>query len=91
MLPAEQSPEKAMKDALDNIFSDLNAPSFISRKLIQRFITSNPSPAFVARIAVVFANNGSGIRGDMGAVIKAILRDAEARDATLATDQCARS
>ena len=76
-----------MKHALDSIFGDVNTPPFILRQLIQRFITSNPSPAFAARIAAVFANNGSGIRGGLGAVIKAILPAAEARDATLATDQ----
>ncbi len=83
VLPDGQSPEKDLKDALDNIFNHPNTPPFISKQLIQRFITSNPSPAFVARIAAVFENNGSGIRGDLGAVIKAILLDAEARDATL--------
>ena len=87
VLPAEQSPEKATKHALDRIFSDVNTSPFISRQLIQRFITSNPSPAFAARIAAAFANNGSGIRDDLGAVINAILLAAEARDATLATDQ----
>lgn len=91
VLPAEQSPKKAMKDALDNIFSHPNNPPFILRQLIQCFITFNPSPAFAALIGAVFANNGSGIRDDLGAVINAILLDAEVLDATLATVQCARS
>ena len=91
MVPAEQSPEKAMKDALDNIFSHPNTPPFILRQLIQRFITFNPSPAFAALIGAVFANNGSDIRDDLDAVINAILLDAEVLDATLATVQCARS
>jgi uncharacterized protein (DUF1800 family) len=52
--------------------------------LIQRLVTSNPSPAYVARVAAAFNNNGSGVRGDMKAVIRAILLDTEARDATTA-------
>jgi uncharacterized protein (DUF1800 family) len=57
------------------------APNF-SRQLIQRFVTSNPSPAYVARVAAAFADNGSGVRGDLKAVIKAMLLDTEARAAT---------
>ena len=49
-------------------------------RLIQRLVTSNPSPAYVGRVAAAFANNGSGVRGDMKAVVKAILLDPEARD-----------
>ncbi len=79
-----------MKHALDSIFSDVNTPPFILRQLIQRFIAFNPSPAFAALIGAVFANNGSGIRDDVGAVINAILLDAEVLYAMLATDQCAR-
>jgi hypothetical protein len=52
----------------------------MARQLIQRFVTSNPSPAYVARVAQVFHNNGSGIRGDLGAVLKAVLLDPEARN-----------
>lgn len=66
--------------ALDTIFAHANLAPFVSKQLIQRLVTSNPSPAYVGRVAAAFANNGSGIRGDMKAVIRAILLDAEARD-----------
>jgi uncharacterized protein (DUF1800 family) len=66
--------------ALDNIFAHPNVAPFVSRQLIQRFVSSNPSPAYVERVARVFEDNGRGLRGDIGAVIKAILLDAEARD-----------
>jgi uncharacterized protein (DUF1800 family) len=52
----------------------------ISRQLIQRLVTSNPSPAYVGRIAAVFENNGGNVRGDMMAIVRAILLDEEARD-----------
>lgn len=65
--------------ALDALFNHSSAPPFIARQLIQRFVTSNPSPAYIGRIAQVFMNNGSGVRGDLRAVIKAILLDPEAR------------
>ena len=66
--------------ALDNIFWHTNVAPFISRKLIQRLVTSNPSTGYLARVSAAFNNNGSGVRGDMKAVIRAILLDAEARD-----------
>ena len=65
--------------ALDALFNHPNVGPFIGRQLIQRLTTSNPSPAYVARVAAVFANNGKGVRGDMAAVVRAILLDAEAR------------
>jgi uncharacterized protein (DUF1800 family) len=68
----------SMKLALDHIFSHANVGPFIGKQLIQRFVTSNPSPAYVSRVAQAFNNNGSGIRGDLKAVLKAILTDAEA-------------
>ena len=52
---------------------------FVSKQLIQHLVTSNPSPQYVSRIAAVFNNNGSGVRGDMAAVVSAILLDSEAR------------
>ena len=52
--------------------------------MIQRLVTSNPSPAYIARVAAAFANNGNGVRGDMRALISAVLLDPEARDAKLA-------
>ena len=51
----------------------------MSRHLIQQLVTSNPSPAYVGRVSAVFANNGAGVRGDLKAVVRAILTDAEAR------------
>ncbi len=80
VLPAAQSPQADMKLALDNIASHPNVGPFIGRQLIQRFVTSNPSPAYIGRIAAVFDNNGRGVRGDLAAVIKAILMDADARN-----------
>ena len=83
-LPAGQSPEKDLDDALEVIFNHPNVGPFIGRQLIQRLVTSNPSPAYIGRVAGVFANNGSGVRGDLQAVVRAILLDPEARDLTLA-------
>jgi uncharacterized protein (DUF1800 family) len=71
-----------LNTALDVIFNHPNVGPFIGRQLIQRLVTSNPSPAYVQRVATVFNNNGSGVRGDLAAVIRAILLDAEARDMT---------
>ena len=65
--------------ALDNIFNHPSVGPFISKQLIQRLITSNPTPQYVQRVAAVFNNNGSGVRGDLKAVVKAILLDPEAR------------
>jgi uncharacterized protein (DUF1800 family) len=79
VIPAGQSPEKDLEDALDNIFSHPNVGPFIARRLIERLTSSNPSPAYVQRVASRFENNGSGVRGDLGAVVRAILLDAEAR------------
>jgi endo-chitodextinase len=78
-VPAGQTPQADMKAALDNIFNHPNIGPFIGKQLIQRFVTSNPTPAYVARVSVVFDNNGQGVRGDLRAVIKAILMDSEAR------------
>lgn len=77
--PASQTPEEDLANALDNIFNHPNVGPFISLRLIQHLVTSNPSPAYVARIAAVFANNGKGVRGDLSAVVRAILEDPEAR------------
>ncbi|MFA9441289.1 DUF1800 family protein [Uliginosibacterium sp. sgz301328] len=70
--------------ALDALFNHPNAGPFFARQLIQRLVTSNPSPAYISRVATAFANNGQGVRGDMKAVIRAVLLDPEARDATTA-------
>ena len=79
VLPAGQTGEQDLSDALDNIFNHPNVGPFIAIRLIQRLTTSNPSPAYVRRVAEVFNNNGAGVRGDLGAVVRAILLDAEAR------------
>lgn len=70
----------ALRTALDTLFQHPNTPPFVSRQLIQRLVTSNPSPGYVGRVAAAFANNGSGVRGDLKAVLRAILLDQEARD-----------
>jgi hypothetical protein len=64
---------------LFNIFSHPNVGPFVSKNLIQHLVTSNPSPEYVGRVAAVFNDNGSQVRGDMKAVVRAILMDPEAR------------
>lgn len=78
-LPANQTAEKDLDDALDNIFNHPNVGPFISKLLIQHFVTSNPSPAYVERVAKVFNDNGDKVRGDLKAVLTAVLSDDEAR------------
>ncbi|HJZ75941.1 MAG TPA: DUF1800 family protein [Vicinamibacterales bacterium] len=78
VLPAGQNTAKDLGDAIDNIVNDSNVGPFISKLLIQHLVTSNPTPAYVARIASVF-NGGGAARGDLRAVVKAILLDPEAR------------
>jgi uncharacterized protein (DUF1800 family) len=87
---ASQTPEEDLANALDDIFNHPNVGPFIGQQLIQHLVTSNPSPAYVARVAAVFANNGQGVRGDLGAVVRAILTDAEARGAVPATNNFGR-
>ncbi|MFZ4758632.1 MAG: DUF1800 domain-containing protein [Burkholderiaceae bacterium] len=74
------TPEASLKAALDHLFMHPNVGPFIGKLLIQRMVTSNPSPAYVGRVAAAFNNDGTGKRGEMKAVIKAILLDPEARD-----------
>ncbi|MEO7246852.1 MAG: DUF1800 family protein, partial [Novosphingobium sp.] len=81
-IPAGNDGTTSRKAALDGLFAHANLPPFVSRQLIQHLVTSNPSPAYINRVSTVFANNGSGVRGDMKAVIRAILLDTEARDDT---------
>lgn len=73
-----------LKVALDTIFNHPNVPPFMCQRLIQRLVTSNPSPAYVSRCSAAFINNGQGERGDLSAVVRAILLDSEARDPALA-------
>lgn len=79
-IPAGGTPQSDLRAALDNIFQHPNVGPFIGRQLIQRLVTSNPSPGYVMRVAAVFDRNERGERGDLRAVIRAILLDAEARD-----------
>ncbi len=78
--PAGLSTREDMAFALDTIFQHANVGPFISKQLIQRLVTSNPSPEYVQRVVSVFNDNGAGERGDLGAVVKAILLDDEARN-----------
>lgn len=83
-IPANTAGEASLRIAMDTLFNHPNVGPFFGRQLIQRFVTSNPSPAYVGRVAAAFNNNGSGVRGDMRAVLRAVLLDPEARDASLA-------
>lgn len=78
-VPPGMTAQQDLDNALGIIFRHPNVGPFISRQLIQRLVTSNPSPAYIAAIAAVFANNGSGVRGDLKAVVKAILKHPEAQ------------
>ena len=79
VLASGQTTTKDLSDALDTIYNHPNVGVYIGRQLIQALVTSNPSPTYVARITGVFNDNGQGVRGDMKAVIRAILLDTEAR------------
>ena len=79
VIPAGQTPEEDLDAALNNIFYHPNVAPFISKLLIQQLVTSNPTPAYVGRVAAVFNDNGRGDRGDLKAVVRAILLDPEAR------------
>lgn len=71
----------SMKQALDTLANHPNVGPFIGRQLIQRLVCSNPSPAYIGRVSAVFADDGKGVRGNLGAVLRAILLDPEARQA----------
>lgn len=79
VIPAGTNASESLRLALDHLVAHPNVGPFFARQMIQRLVTSNPSPAYVGRVAAVFANNGQGRRGDLGAVFKAILLDEEAR------------
>jgi uncharacterized protein (DUF1800 family) len=79
VVPAGQNGSQDLAMALDNIFNHPNIGPFMATRLIERLTTSNPSPQYVERVARVFNDNGQGVRGDLGAVVKAILLDPEAR------------
>ena len=79
VIPANQTAAQDLQTTLDTIFNDPNVGPFICRQLIQRLVTSNPSPGYIYRVASVFNNNGQGVRGDLKAVVRAILMDYDAR------------
>jgi len=80
-LPAGQAAQQDLADALDNIFRHPNVGPFVAKQLIQKLVTSNPSPQYVGRVAARFNDDGTGKRGNLGAVVRAILLDPEARPA----------
>ena len=80
VVPAGQRGMQDIEDALDNLFEQPNVGPFIGRQLIQRLVTSNPSPAYVARVSAAFEGDGNTPRGDMVAVLRAVLLDPEAAD-----------
>jgi uncharacterized protein (DUF1800 family) len=85
-LPANQTTTQDMNGTMDCLFNHPNVGPFITTRLIRSLVTSNPSPAYIQRVAAVFNNNGASVRGDLRAVVKAILTDPEARnDAALPT------
>ncbi len=88
-IPANTDPTAGLTLALDTIFAQPSLAPFLSKQLIQRLVTSNPSPAYVARIAAVFNDDGTGSKGNLKAVIKAILLDNEARSAGVAAGSSA--
>ena len=81
VIEAQQTPDPAgdLSVALDALFNHSNVGPFIGRQLIQRLVSSNPSQDYVARVTAAFNNNGEGVRGDMRAVVRAVLLDPEAR------------
>ena len=79
VIPANTDAETSLKIALDTIFAHPNIAPFISKQLILKLITSNPSPSYIERVAKIFNDNGQGVKGDLSAVIKAIYLDPEAR------------
>ncbi|MCC7327342.1 MAG: DUF1800 family protein [Burkholderiales bacterium] len=87
VLDAGQTAQQDIDAAVRNVFMHPNTGVYVGKQLIQHLVTGNPSPAYVARITAVFNNNGSNVRGDLAAVVRAILLDPEARGpAKSATD-----
>jgi uncharacterized protein (DUF1800 family) len=80
-IPAGTDPSESLKIALDTLFEHPNTGPFFCKQMIQRLVTSNPSPEYVRRVAQVFNDNGQGVRGDLSAIFKAILIDPEAESA----------
>ncbi len=82
-IPAGTDGEARLDLALDALFNHPNVGPFLARQLIQKFVTSNPSPGYIHRVATVFNNDGTGTRGNLGATVRAILLDFEARSPTV--------
>lgn len=78
--PSSENARRDIEDAVAYLFNHSNTGVFIGKQLIQFLVTDNPSPAYIQRVGAVFADNGSSLRGDLGAVVRAILLDEEARD-----------
>jgi uncharacterized protein (DUF1800 family) len=88
-VPASRTPEQALEKVLDSVMAHPNIAPFISKQLIQHLVTSNPSSAYIGRVAAAFNSGssngfGSGTKGDLKATIAAVLLDTEARDANVA-------
>lgn len=77
-VPAGTAGPQALKVALDTLFNHPNVGPFLAQRLIQHMVTSNPSPAYVGRVAAAFNNNGKGVRGDLKSTVRAVLFDPEA-------------
>ena len=86
VVPAGTPGPQTLKIAIDALFNHPNVGPFIAGQLIKRFVTSNPSPAYVARVARAFNNNGAGVRGDMKAVLRAVLLNPDLRGGPTGTD-----
>lgn len=86
VIPAGGGPRSDLTAVLDNVFNHPNVGPFVATRLIRHFVKSNPSPQYVARVASKFNDNGAGVRGDLKAVLRAILQDVEARDAASSLD-----
>ncbi len=89
-VPAGASQTDSLNTVIDTVFNNASTAPYISKQLIQMLVTSNPTPAYVARVSGVFANNGSGVRGDLKAVVRAILTDSEARGDAKTADTAAK-
>ena len=79
-VPTGTSAQDSLRIALDTLFNHDNVGPFIGKQLIQRLVTSNPSAGYIGRVSAAFANNGAGVRGDLKAVVRAVLLDPEARN-----------
>lgn len=86
VIPAGQTGMEDIEDAVEHLFNHENVGPFLAKRLIQRLVKSNPTPNYISTVASAFNDNGSGVRGDMSAVVKAILMHPEARSCSWSTD-----